>query len=338
MPLVFGMTIFAGVVECALARIMPFLRPIFPPEVAGLIILLIGLTNGTIGVRNLLGIGAAQPLTGVDLAIGLAELRRHDRAERLDEGPVARLLRPDRDRRSATSPPPRSDGSAGPTRAGADQAPLANLPGFSHLGWSFDAAFAITFAVAAVSATTKAMGAVTSYQKLNDAAWVRPNMRSVSGGVLADGLATVGAGLFGSIGMNPSASRLGLTTATGSLQPAGRLAIGGIFVMLAFLPKVAMADRADPEAGDRRGARLHRRVHPRQRHRDHQLSDAGRPPRPGHRRGPRRRRLDRRIPGVLRGAARRACGRSSTTRSPSGHSWRWLQRRVPHRRAAGASR
>ena len=59
MSLVFGMTIFAGVVECALARIMPFLRPIFPPEVAGLIILLIGLTNGTIGVRNLLGIGGA---------------------------------------------------------------------------------------------------------------------------------------------------------------------------------------------------------------------------------------------------------------------------------------
>ena len=72
MSLVFGMTIFAGVVECALARILPSLRPIFPPEVAGLIILLIGLTNGTIGVRNLLGIGAAQTFTAADLAIGLA--------------------------------------------------------------------------------------------------------------------------------------------------------------------------------------------------------------------------------------------------------------------------
>ena len=85
------------------------------------------------------------------------------------------------------------------------------------------------------------MGAVTSYQKLNDAAWVRPNMRSVSGGVLADGLATVGAGLFGSIGMNPSASSLGLTTATGVSSRRVALAIGGIFAVLAFLPKVAMA-------------------------------------------------------------------------------------------------
>src|SRR5262245_49934540 len=72
MSLVFGMTIFAGVVECALARILPSLRPIFPPEVAGLIILLIGLTNGTIGMRNLLGIGAAPDFAPVDLAIGLA--------------------------------------------------------------------------------------------------------------------------------------------------------------------------------------------------------------------------------------------------------------------------
>ena len=240
MSLVFGMTIFAGVAECALARILPSLRSIFPPEVAGLIILLIGLTNGTIGVRNLLGIGAAGSLPSVDLSIGLASLavmialnvwtkgfsRVFCGLIGIALGYVGAVLL----------------GRVGGTDSRAlAEAPLANLPGFGHLGWSFDAAFAITFAVAAVSATTKAMGAVTSYQKLNDAAWARPNMRSVSGGVLADGLATVGAGLFGSIGMNPSASSLGLTTATGVSSRRVALAIGGIFAVLAFLPKVAMA-------------------------------------------------------------------------------------------------
>ena len=240
MSLVFGMTIFAGVVECALARIMPFLRPIFPPEVAGLIILLIGLTNGTIGVRNLLGIGAAQPFTAVDLAIGLASFALMivlnvwtKGVSRVFCGLIGIALG-----YVAAAALGRVGGADARALA---EAPLASLPGFSHLGWSFDAAFAITFAVAAVSATTKAMGAVTSYQKLNDAGWVRPNMRSVSGGVLADGLATVGAGLFGSIGMNPSASSLGLTTATGVSSRRVAWAIGGIFAVLAFLPKVAMA-------------------------------------------------------------------------------------------------
>jgi NCS2 family nucleobase:cation symporter-2 len=240
MALVFGMTVFSGVVECVLARILPSLRAIFPPEVAGLIILLIGLTNGTIGVRNLLGIDAAQPFLGMDLAIGLASfaimmalnvwtkglLRVFCGLIGIAVGYVAAVAL----------------GRIG----GADvqalaAAPLANLPGFSHFGWSFDAAFAITFAVAAISSTMKAMGVVTSYQKLNDAAWVRPNMRSVSGGVLADGLSTVVSGIFGSVGMNSSVSSLGLTTATGVSSRRVALAIGGIFAILAFLPKVAMA-------------------------------------------------------------------------------------------------
>src|SRR5262249_1637648 len=188
MSLVFGMTIFAGVAECVLARSLPSLRPIFPPEVAGLIILLIGLSNGTIGMRNLLGIGAAGSFTGVDLSIGLASFavmialnvwtkglpRVFCGLIGIAVGYVGAVL----------------VGRVGGTDTQAlAEAQLANLPGFSPLGWSFDAAFAITFAVAAVSAATKAMGAVTSYQKLNDAAWVRPNMRSVSGGVLGEGLA-----------------------------------------------------------------------------------------------------------------------------------------------------
>jgi NCS2 family nucleobase:cation symporter-2 len=231
------MTIFAGLVECALARALPSLRAIFPPEVAGLIILLIGLTNGTIGARNLLGVGAT--LDGVDLAIGFASLAVMIALNVWTKGMprifcgligialgygAAAVL-----------------GRVGGADAGAlAAAPLLNVPSLGHLGWSFDGALAITFAVAAVSATTKAMGAVTSYQKLNDAAWVRPNMRSVSGGVLADGLGTVAAGALGSIGMNPSASSLGLTSATGVASRRVALGVGAIFAVLAFVPKVAM--------------------------------------------------------------------------------------------------
>lgn len=240
MSLVFGMTIFAGVVECALARVLPSLRSIFPPEVAGLIILLIGLTNGTIGVRNLLGIGAAETFIAADLAIGLASFAVMIALNVWTKGMLrvfCGLIGIAAGYGSAVLL-----GRVGGTDARAlAEAPLANLPAFGHLGWSFDAALGITFAVAAVSATTKAMGAVTSYQKLNDSSWVRPDMRSVSGGVLADGLATIGAGVVGSIGMNPSASSLGLTTATGVSSRRVALAIGGIFAVLAFVPKVAMA-------------------------------------------------------------------------------------------------
>jgi len=238
LSLVFGMTVFAGVLQCALARLLPYLRALFPPEVAGLIIVLIGFTNGTIGVRYLLGVGA-RGVVGTDLAIGFVAL-----------GVMVAL-------NVWTKGPPRVfcgmiglalgyTTAAALGRVGADDlqalagAPLLHLPRIAHVGWSFDAALSITFAVAALSTTTKAMGIVTSYQRLNDASWTRPDMRSVSGGVLADGLGTTVAGLIGSTGMNPSASSLGLATATGVTSRPVAWAVAAVFAVLAFLPKAAM--------------------------------------------------------------------------------------------------
>ena len=46
LPLVFGMTMFAGAVEAALSQIQRYLRALFPPELAGLLVLLIGINIG----------------------------------------------------------------------------------------------------------------------------------------------------------------------------------------------------------------------------------------------------------------------------------------------------
>jgi NCS2 family nucleobase:cation symporter-2 len=247
LPLVFGMTIVAGVVQIALARLLPYLRPIFPPEVAGLIILLIGVTNGTIGVRNLLGIGTASGVGAIDLAIGFTSLALMIVLNIWTKG-MTRVfcgLIGIAFGYLTSLALGRVGGTEGTAFA---DTPLVNLPGFAHLGWSFDAALAVAFVVAAVAASTKTMGSVTSYQKLNDANWVRPNMRSVSGGVLAEGLGTTLSGLFGSIGLNASASSLGLAGATGVASRPVALAIGAIFAILAFVPKVAMVVAVMPRS------------------------------------------------------------------------------------------
>ena len=44
-PLLFGMTVFAGVVEAALSPILRRLRPLFPPELSGLVIFFAGTTD-----------------------------------------------------------------------------------------------------------------------------------------------------------------------------------------------------------------------------------------------------------------------------------------------------
>jgi NCS2 family nucleobase:cation symporter-2 len=107
-----------------------------------------------------------------------------------------------------------------------------------HVGWSFSWGLAIPFAVAALAAAFKATGNVTTCQKLNDADWKRPDMRSISRGVLADGLATVSAGVVGTTGVSSATMNVGLANATGVLSRHVAYAVAGILVLLAVFPKL----------------------------------------------------------------------------------------------------
>src|SRR5262249_34904343 len=81
-------------------------------------------------------------------------------------------------------------------------------------------------------------GTITVCQRINDANWVRPDMRSVTGGVLADGLATTFAGVAGATGTNTSTPAVGLSAATGVTSRVVAFAVGAMFIVLGFLPKM----------------------------------------------------------------------------------------------------
>ncbi len=74
LALVFGMMIFAGLVEAVLSRLLRYLRPFLPAEIAGFVVVLIGLNVGSLGVRYMLGIGAATPVTSGDIAVSTIAL------------------------------------------------------------------------------------------------------------------------------------------------------------------------------------------------------------------------------------------------------------------------
>lgn len=113
---------------------------------------------------------------------------------------------------------------------------MLRLPDPGHVQWAFDTDLIIPFAVAAVAASLGAMGDVTICQKTNDAGWTRPDMRTISGGALANGLSTALAGLLGTIGTNTSTSNVGLAAATGVTSRNVAYAVGGIYLLLAFMP------------------------------------------------------------------------------------------------------
>jgi NCS2 family nucleobase:cation symporter-2 len=240
LPLVFGMTIAAGVFEMALARGLRNLRPLFPPEVAGLVVLLIGIATGMVGLRNIIGPGAEERVSdGRNLTLALITFVTMVALNVWGRGNM-RLF-------CVLIGMAVGYGAAfaigilgAPDLSRLREADLIAIPSLDHVGWSFDAGFALPFAVVALAAALKVAGNVTTCQKACDLEWTRADMRSISRGVLADGLATAIAGGMGAHGLNSSTASVGLASATGILSRRIAYAIAAMLLLLALVPKLGL--------------------------------------------------------------------------------------------------
>jgi NCS2 family nucleobase:cation symporter-2 len=235
LALMAGMTLFGGVVEAVVARFMHRLRALLPPELAGVVIVLVAIGNAMLGYRYLLLPGAAEPadlhhwlvaLITLAVTIGLSVWCRGIlRAACALIGMIVGYI--------AAVP-------AGLLRhqdfAQLGGLPLLQMPRVDYFAWSFDGVLIAPFLVAAVANTLKAAALLTSAERQIDADWVRPNMERIGAGVLADGIATALSGVFCVFGVNVSSSSVGLTEATGVASRVVAHAISAIFVVMAFIP------------------------------------------------------------------------------------------------------
>lgn len=236
LPLVFGMTIFAGVLEAALAPLLNRLRSIFPSEISGLVIFMIGLSGGIAGLRSLFG-PQAVPVTEVEWSVGGLTLGTMAALNVWGKG-MARMLCALIGLVTGYIAAGFGGLIDGSKIFVVDEAPWIGLPAFGQVSWSFDVSLAALFAIASIAAAMKAVGTITVCQRMNDADWVRPDMRSITRGVLADGASTILAGVAGAVGTNSSTPSVGLAAATGVASRKVAFAIGTIFLLLGFFPKL----------------------------------------------------------------------------------------------------
>lgn len=239
LPLVLGMTLFGGMVEIALSRALRALRPLFPPEVAGLVVALIGVATGVVAIRIALGVGAQHAMDSRDMIAAAATLATMVALNVWSRGAL----------RLACVLIGMIAGYAAAAALGSlgaaewqtlSATPWFALPRLNEVGWNFDVALMVPFAVAAVAATLKTVGNVATSQKLNDADWVRPDMQSISRGVLADGLATALAGTAGTSGVNSASGNVGLANATGVLSRHVAYVVAAMLLLLAVFPKLGV--------------------------------------------------------------------------------------------------
>ena len=239
LPLLFGMTLFAGLLEAAFANLLNRLRAIFPTEVSGLVIFMIGITAGIAGLRSMLG-GEAEPVSTREWWVACLTLGTMIAFNVWGRG-IGKML---------CALIGLTAGYVVAAAAGlltAEQiatvwdAPWVALPRFVHSSWSFDVGLVASFAVVSVAVAMKAAGTIAICQRMNDADWARPDMRSVTRGVLTDGVATALAGVMGAPGTNTSTPSVGLASATGVASRRVAYAVGTAFLLLGFMPKLAAA-------------------------------------------------------------------------------------------------
>ncbi len=235
LPLVWGMTIFAGLIEIILSRAWSRLRPFIPPESAGLVIFLVGNIIALAAVRTLLQDSPSGALAGPDEIVGGCALAVMTGLNIWNKGRLrlfciligmvvgylvagfVGLLTSD-------------------DFAGLLDRPLFAVPRLSGISWKFDWSLIVPFAITGLAAAMNSTAVLTTYQRLTDAEWVRPDMSSIGRGILGDGIAAIVAGLFGTYGLTVSSANVGLVAATGVATRVIGFAVALILAAVAVQP------------------------------------------------------------------------------------------------------
>jgi xanthine permease XanP len=239
LALVFGMTIAAGLLQIAIAPLLRRMRMLLPPEIAGLVIAVVGLLSAVLGARYSLGItaaGAIQSIYVVVAGISLATMivlniwtKGYTRMFCVLIGMGVGY--------AVSAAVGILDWSAAIPAGDLD---LVRPPHFRFMQIRFDPTELAPFIIVALAGTLHLMGNISTAQRINDDDWIRPDFRSLSGGLAGNGIAAVLCGLAGSMGINTTSSCIGVSTATGITSRSLAYPIGVVFAVLALVPGAAV--------------------------------------------------------------------------------------------------
>jgi NCS2 family nucleobase:cation symporter-2 len=240
LALVAGMTIFAGLVQLLLSTAVSRLRPYLPTELAGFAMLMSGLTLAAVGFNLMTGVSVASDAMRAEMGVpallgvacialmvalhvwGTASLKTYIVLIGLAVGYVAAL---------AVGLVPYEEIRLPP--AAIVQWPVPEFP------WPTIAAnLLLPFAIAAIASSLRAIGDLTTVQKINDARWQRPDMRVIRGGLAANGVGTMVSGFIGATAIGTTSGSVGASAATGITSRVVGHATGVLFIVFAFFPTI----------------------------------------------------------------------------------------------------
>jgi NCS2 family nucleobase:cation symporter-2 len=241
LPLMRGMTIIAGLFEALFSRIVHRLTSLFPTEITGLVVLMVGVTLVPLGASKFVGINYSGDVIMLNhVFVAMLTLITMIGVNIWSKGKiklycvfigmvVGYLLS-------------YITGILTPLDfENVLHAPLFSIPfaGIEHFKFAFDWSLVIPFSIVSLCGSLKSFGNLITAQKINDAEWKQANMKNIGNGLFADSLSVVSAGLLGGMATDTSASNVGMSLATKATSRWIGFAAGTIFIFLGFFPKLA---------------------------------------------------------------------------------------------------
>ena len=240
LPLVCGMTVIAGILQTAIAPVLRRVRFLLPPEIAGLVIAVVGLSIAVVGVRYSLGSAAANNGTMSEyLAIFAVSLTTMVILNVWTKGYLRMfcVLVGMAVGYGASGALGVLDFSGAVPSAGL---PLLRFPSLHFLRWRFDVSLIAPFAVVAIASILNLIANISTAQRINDAEWARPNFKSLSRGMAGNGIASIMSAAIGGLGINSYSSSVGLSAATGVTSRSLAYIICIVFALLSLVPPAAV--------------------------------------------------------------------------------------------------
>ncbi len=237
-PLVLGMTIFSGILKAVLGSFTFNFRKLFPPEVTGTMIFILGISTLPTGLKYFLGttlpdfdpnhliVSVLTLLFMLACTLFIKPLKPYTALAGIVFGFIISALFGVFDISSFSQ---------------LKEQPIVALPIYKELAFDFDLQVLIPFIVVTVAAIVDNIGDYSSTQSADDPEFSKPNWKSIEGGIRASALGTFLAGLIGGPMQSTATTNIGIASASGITSRRVAYLTGILLIVAAFFPVISGA-------------------------------------------------------------------------------------------------
>ncbi|MBE6215140.1 MAG: hypothetical protein E7123_02805 [Bacteroidales bacterium] len=237
-PLVLGMTIFSGILKAVLGSFTFNFRKLFPPEVTGTMIFILGISTLPTGLKYFLGttlpdfdpnhliVSVLTLLFMLACTLFIKPLKPYTALAGIVFGFIISAVFGVFDITSFSQ---------------LKDQPIVALPIYKELAFDFDPQVLIPFIVVTVAAIVDNIGDYSSTQSADDPEFSKPNWKSIEGGIRASALGTFLAGLIGGPMQSTATTNIGIASASGITSRRVAYLTGILLIVAAFFPVISGA-------------------------------------------------------------------------------------------------